>query len=68
VSSLKNAIVNYRNSKLLCEANVAPRFHLFPIIECTLEMNGKDWKQEGLKVSNPFHCASRLAQSVRGDA
>jgi len=33
-----------------------------------LEMNGKNWKQKGLKVSNPFHSAADLAQSVRGDA
>jgi len=68
VSSRKKAFVNYSHLRLLCQVNVAPNFHLFPIIKCTLEMNGKDWKQKGLKVSNPFHCAADLAQSVRGDA
>jgi len=68
VSSRKKAFVNYNYSKLLCQANVAPSFHLFPIVECKLEMNGKNWKQKGLKVSNPFHSAADLAQSVRGDA
>jgi len=68
VSSRRNAFVKYSYSKLLGLANVAPGFHLFPIIKSTLEMNGKNWKQKGLKVSNPFHSAADLAQSVRGDA
>jgi hypothetical protein len=68
VSSRKNAFVKYSYSSLLCQANVAPRFHLFPIIKSTLEMNGKDWKQKGMKVSDLFHSAADLAQSVRGDA
>ena len=68
MSSRRNAFVKYSYSKLLGLANVAPGFHLFPIVECKLEMNGKNWKQKGLKVSNPFHSAADLAQSVRGDA
>ena len=68
VSSRKNAFVNYSYLKLLCQANVEPSFHLFPIIKCKMEMNGRNWKQKGLKVSNPFHSAARLTQSVRGDA
>ena len=68
MSSRKNAFVNYSYSKLFCQANVAPGFHLFPIIKCALEMNGKDWKQKGRNISNYFHFAADLAQSVRGDA
>jgi hypothetical protein len=57
VSSRKNVFVNYSYSKLLV-----------PVSKSTSKMNGKNWKQKALKVSNLFHSAARLAQSVRGDA
>lgn len=42
-------------------------FHLFPIIQGTLEIDGKDWKQKARNLSNYFHSAARLARSDRGD-
>ena len=38
------------------------------IIQSTLEINGKDWKQKAQNLSNYFHSAADLARNDRRDA
>ena len=38
------------------------------IIQSTLEINGKDWKQKAQNLSNYFHSTADLARSDRRDA
>jgi hypothetical protein len=61
-------IVNCSDSKRLREPYTAQSFHLFPIIQGTLEINGKNWKQKAQNLSSYFHSAAHLARSDRGDA
>jgi hypothetical protein len=53
---------------VVTQTGAAQGSHLFPIIKGALEINGKDWKQKALNVSNPFHSAPDLARSDREDA
>jgi hypothetical protein len=63
-----DAVRMCRVSKCLRKSKAEQGFQSFPIIKSTLEINGKNWKQEGLKVSNHCHLRSDLARSVREDA
>jgi hypothetical protein len=50
------AVPMCRISKCLRKSKAEQGFQSFPIIKSPLEINGKNWKQKGLKVSNHFHC------------
>ena len=62
LSGCKNTFVYCSKSKRLGRASVAPSFHLFPIIQGTLEIVGKNWKQKASNVSKRFHPAADLVR------